>query len=157
MTNTLYAILERIMFLGADLGIPLPGTGTPAGDAPPPAGAGEVVTQVVNGGAGAPEGGFSMMWMLVIYGGIFVAMYFIFFRPQRKREKRMKEMQSAITTGDNIITSGGLFGKIADIGEDCFIVDFGTNRSIRIPVLKADVVGVREPKMTPPPKEITAD
>jgi preprotein translocase subunit YajC len=68
----------------------------------------------------------------------------------------MKEMQAAITTGDNVVTSGGMFGKVADIGEDCFIVEFGTNRSIRIPVLKSDVIGIREPKMTPPPK-IEAD
>ena len=98
-----------------------------------------------------------MTWILLIYGVIFVAMYFIFFRPQRRREKKMKEMQSAITTGDNIITSGGLFGKVADIGEDCFIVEFGINRGVKIPVLKADVVGVRDPKMTPPPKESGTD
>jgi preprotein translocase subunit YajC len=60
----------------------------------------------------------------------------------------MKELQAGITTGDNIITSGGLFGKVADVGEDCFIVEFGTNRGVRIPVLKADVVAIRTPKMT---------
>jgi len=142
------------MFLGADLGIP--------GAAPPATGegiapiSGDVVQQVANGAAEA--GGFfglggGIAPMVLIYGAIFLGMYLIFFRPQRRREKQMKEMQAAINTGDNIITSGGLFGKIADVGEDCFIVEFGLNRGVKIPVLKADVVAVREPKMTPPPKE----
>ncbi|MCL1862795.1 MAG: preprotein translocase subunit YajC [Defluviitaleaceae bacterium] len=92
---------------------------------------------------------FSIWPMLLIWGGVFVAMWFFMIRPQRKREKQMKELQSQITVNDNVVTSGGFFGKVADVGEDCFIVEFGTNRGIRIPVLKADVVAVRSPKMTP--------
>jgi len=87
--------------------------------------------------------------MLLIWGAVFVGMWFLMIRPQRKREKKMRELQAAISTGDNIVTSGGLFGKIADVGEDCFIVEFGTNRGVRISVLKADVVAVRTPQMTP--------
>ena len=154
MTETLMMICNRMMLIAADLGLPLPGTVTP-GDGTPAAGVTNVDPSAYGTPPLEPAGGLPM-WIWVVYGGIFVAMYFVFFRPQRKREKKMKEMQAAITTGDNVVTSGGMFGKVADIGEDCFIVDFGTNRSIRIPVLKSDVVGIREPKMTPPPK-IEAD
>ena len=96
-----------------------------------------------------PEiGGFP--WpMLIIWVAVFAGMYLLMIRPQRKREKQMRELQASITTGDNIITSSGLFGKVADIGEDCFIVEFGTNRGVRIPVSKTDVIAVRTPKMTP--------
>ena len=97
-------------------------------------------------------GGFGMMPMLLIWGGVILVMYLLMFRPQRKREKQMKEMQAGITTGDNIVTNAGLFGRVADVGEDCFIIEFGTNRGIRIPVLKSEVVGIRAPKMTPEPK-----
>jgi preprotein translocase subunit YajC len=65
----------------------------------------------------------------------------------------MRELQAAITTNDNIVTSGGLFGKVISTGEDCFLVEFGTNRGVHIPVLKADVVSVRTPVLTSPPKE----
>jgi len=158
MTESLTNIFHRMMFLAADLSIP------GAAPAVPPAGGevvappvGQAVQQVANGAAeGGGLFGAGGWWIWIIYGGIFVAFYFIFFRPQRKREKAMREMQASINTGDNIVTSGGLFGKIADIGEDCFIVEFGINRGVKIPVLKADVVGVREPKMTPPPKEVVA-
>ena len=96
-------------------------------------------------------GGMGMLW-LAVYGLIFVGMWFVLIRPQRKRDKAMKELQASISTGDKIVTSGGLFGQVVDIGEDCFVVEFGTNRGVRIPILKADVVCVREPKTTPQPK-----
>jgi len=90
------------------------------------------------------------MWpMLAIWGAVFVGMWFLMIRPQRKREKQMRELQAAISTGDNVVTSGGLFGKVVEMGDDCFIVEFGTNKGVRIPVLKADVIAQREPKMTP--------
>ncbi|MCL2218187.1 MAG: preprotein translocase subunit YajC [Defluviitaleaceae bacterium] len=144
MTDALMSIFNRVMFLAVDLSIP--GGVTPA--APLPGG------EVLNGATGG--GGMGWGMMILLYGGIFALMYFIFFRPQRKREKKMREMQSAITTGDNIVTSGGFFGKVADIGEDCFIVEFGMNRGVKIPVVKSHVVGIAEPKTTPMPKEPTA-
>jgi len=130
--------------------------GAPAGTTGEAAGAAEgVVSEVVQQVATAPPppdagGG---MWIMIVYAGVLVvAMYFLMFRGPRRREKKMKEMQAGIRTGDNVVVTGGMFGRIADVGDDCFIVEFGTNRGIRIPVLKSDVLGVREPKLTPPPK-----
>lgn len=146
---------EALIFVGAGIpGMPGGGDGAPA-EAPPATHTGTQPAPTYGTEAVAPEPvGMSMVTMLIWFGVIFGGMYFLMIRPQRKREKKMREMQSAITTGDNIVTSGGLFGKVADVGEDCFIVEFGTNRGIRIPVLKADVVAVREPKMTPPPQVV---
>jgi len=149
MNLALYNIFERIMFFGAGLGIPGAPAGTQGG------GAAEGVDLSATAPAPPPEaGGFGWMTWVVIYGALFLGMYFVFIRPNRKREKQRREMVAAIKTGDNIVTTGGLFGKIAEVGEDCFMVEFGTNRGLRIPVLKGDVVGVRDPKMTPPPKEM---
>jgi len=107
--------------------------------------------------AGEGAGGMGMGPMLVWVAVLLVAMYFLMFRGPKKREKKMKEMQASIRTGDNVVVTGGMFGKIADVGEDCFIVEFGQNRGIRIPVLKSDVLGIREPKLTPPPKVIESE
>jgi len=129
--------------------------GTPGGVAPPA----NVVTDVVNGASNviqqqpAPAEGMSMIWMIGYAAALIIAMYFLMFRGPRRREKKAKEMQATLRTGDNVVVSGGMFGRIADVGEDCFIVEFGTNRGVRIPVLKSDVLGVREPKLTPPPKQ----
>jgi len=126
-------------------------------DAPPlevVEGVQDAATQVTQ--AAQPTGGDGGIMLIVIYAAVMIiALYFLMFRGPRKREKKMREMQSSIRTGDNVVVTGGMFGRIADVGDDCFIVEFGTNRGIRIPVLKSDVLGVREPKLTPPPKTDT--
>ena len=152
MGDAFFNLAQRLTFIAADLGLQLP-AGQAAGGAGMPDGAG--VAHQVSTVVAEDPGFFASTWvMLLIWGGVFVGMYFLMFRPQRKREKAMREMQSAIKTGDNIVTSGGLFGRVADVGTDCFVVEFGiSGRSVKMPVLKNDVVGVREPVLTPPPKE----
>ena len=118
-------------------------------------GAYETITNVVTGTGVTPAeatGGGGWTIMIIYAGVLIVAMYFLMFRGPRKREKKMRELQASIRVGDNVVVSGGMFGRITDVGEDCFVVEFGTNRGIRIPVLKSDVLGVREPKLTPPQK-----
>jgi len=126
--------------------MPVPGYTTPGQfvpAAPPPADTG---------------GGFNPIIMILLYVAVFAAAYFFMIRPHRKREKAMKELQSGIKTGDNIVTTGGLFGRVTDVGTDCFVIEFGVSgRTMRVPVLKSDVLGVREPVLTPPPKESVAD
>ena len=147
MIDVLYDAILRLVFFAAGTGLMPPGDGVPPGAAPPPApGGGEAAY-----GGGQEAGGFPM-FIWVIYGALFAGLYFLFIRPQRKREKQRRELVASIKAGDNVVTTGGLFGKVADIGEDCFIVEFGTNKGLRIPLLKSDVLGVREPKLTPPPR-----
>jgi preprotein translocase subunit YajC len=82
---------------------------------------------------------------------IFAMAYFLLIRPQRKQAKEVKVMQGNIRPGDNIVTQSGLYGKVMDIGEDVFVVEFGTNRGIRIPVAKSEIAAIKLPKLTPPP------
>jgi preprotein translocase subunit YajC len=155
MIESLQIGIQRLMVLAGDLG-----PGFPLGVDPTPGAGGEIAPPVVAPGSGyvpvadAPVGGFSWWW-IVLYGAVFVGMYFLMIRPQRKREKAMKELQSSIKTGDNIVTTGGLFGRVSDVGTDCFVVEFGIGgRSVRMPVLKSDVLGVRDPVLTPPPVKL---
>jgi len=154
MFESLLNSIQNLSLLAADLGIIGAPATSPAGDTPaqPVQIAGEVAAGAQ---AAAPAGEpMSMIWWIVIYGAMFAALYFFLFRPQRKREKKMREVQAGIKAGDNIVTNSGLFGRVSDVGTDCFIVEFGiSGKTVRIPVLKADVAGVREPVMTPPPKE----
>jgi len=94
-------------------------------------------------------GGLNTFGMLAVWVAIIAIFYFFTIRPQSKRDKKLKEMQSSIKTGDNVLTTSGFYGKVADVGEDCFIIEFGTNRGIRIPVRKSDIIGIQAPKMTP--------
>ncbi len=101
-------------------------------------------------------GGSSTLVMVAMYVVVFGALYFFMIRPQRKREKAVKEMQAEIRSGDNVLTSSGFYGKVVDVGEDCFVIEFGTNRGIRIPVRKADIIGTKTPNINPSTREIVA-
>jgi len=126
------------------------GGSTPA--ATPAEVAGQLPAEVAEAPAGLFGGGGLMM--AVIWGAAIIGFWFLLIRPQKKREKKLKELQSSIKPGDNIVTNGGMFGRVADIGTDCFIIEMGiSGRTVKIPVLKSDVLGVRDPVLTPPPRE----
>ena len=48
---------------------------------------------------------------------MFVVLYFVMIRPQMKRQKELKAMLDALAKGDEVVTTGGLLGKIAQLGE----------------------------------------
>lgn len=116
----------------------------------PPA-TGEMVTQAADaiGATGAPAGGFMSIVSLVLYLVFIVGvMWLLVIRPQKKREKKLRETISNVRAGDSVLTNAGFYGKVVDVTEGCFIVEFGTNRGIRIPVEKSEVAGIREPNLT---------
>ena len=143
-------MLQRILvLLNGDLSPVLGADPGAAAQAAPIAG--EVAGQVAAAPPPQDLGGFNMWWMYGVWILVIVGFYFLTIRPQRKRDKAMKEMQSALKVGDNVLTSGGMYGRIADVGEDCFVIEFGTNRGVRIPIRKADVLRIASPQMTPAP------
>lgn len=78
---------------------------------------------------------------------VFAIMYFFTIRPQRKREKEIKEIQDSLKTGDWVITFSGMYGKIVDIGPEIVMVEFGSNKSVRIPIRKSEVTKSKEPSL----------
>ena len=64
---------------------------------------------------------------------IFVVFYFLILRPQQKQGKERKKMLSELKRGDDIITSGGIYGKITNVSEDDIItLEVAKGLSIRI-------------------------
>jgi len=87
--------------------------------------------------------------LIVLYCILLVGvMYFLSVRPNQKREKQMAEMRSSIAVGDSIVTNSGFFGKVVDITYECFIIEFGMNKGVRVPVVKGEVFGKREPNLS---------
>lgn len=87
--------------------------------------------------------------LIVLYCVLLVVvMYFLSVRPNQKREKQMAEMRSAIAVGDSIVTNSGLFGKVVDVTYECFIIEFGMNKGVRVPVVKSEVFAKREPNLS---------
>ena len=75
---------------------------------------------------------------------IFAFMYFLMIRPQKKEQKKMAAMLSALEIGDCILTSSGFYGIVIDITDDTVIVEFGNNKNCRIPMQKTAIAQVEK-------------
>lgn len=69
---------------------------------------------------------FFPILMLVIMFGI---MYLLLIRPQKKRDKETAQMRNSVQVGDEIITIGGIVGRVVVIKEDHLIIETGSDRS----------------------------
>lgn len=90
----------------------------------------------------------SVWGMLGIYAVFILILYFILIRPQRKRQKQTEAMQNNVKIGDWVLLNSGMYGKVVNIVNDCLIVEFGTNKSIMIPVLRTQIANVEEPDLS---------
>jgi preprotein translocase subunit YajC len=73
----------------------------------------------------------SFLLPLVLIGGVF---YFIMVRPQQRRVKEQRSLLRALEVGDDVMTSGGIFGTIVDIDddEDVVTVEIASGTNVRI-------------------------
>ncbi|MBE6886446.1 MAG: preprotein translocase subunit YajC [Ruminococcaceae bacterium] len=81
-----------------------------------------------------PEGGIiSMLTMFLPIILMVVVMYFLILRPQRKKEKETQKMRSNMQIGDEVVTIGGIIGRVVSMKEDTIVIETGSDRSkIRI-------------------------
>ena len=85
----------------------------------------------------SPFGGpNSMLFLILIFFGIF---YFMIIRPQQQTQKKLQGYLDSLKKGDEVVTTGGLIGKIDKVAGAVLFIDFGNGNKIR--VLKAQVVG----------------
>ncbi|EIP99568.1 preprotein translocase, YajC subunit [Opitutaceae bacterium TAV1] len=73
-------------------------------------------------------GGFTLLFPILLL----VAMYFLMIAPQRKKQKQHQKMISELGAGDEIVTSGGIYGEITGKKEDRFIVRIADNTKVEI-------------------------
>ncbi len=81
---------------------------------------------------GTPAAQGNPMLSLIFFGGMIVIFYFLLIRPQQKKTKEHRKMVEAIGKGDEIVTNGGLIGKITDVGEEYVTVELGDNVKVRL-------------------------
>ena len=63
---------------------------------------------------------------------IFVVFYFILIRPQSKRAKEHARMLTTLTRGDEVVTNGGLLGKITEVGENFFQLEVADTLQVKV-------------------------
>jgi preprotein translocase subunit YajC len=79
-------------------------------------------------GAAAPNPLVSFLPLIILFG-IF---YFMLIRPQMKRSKEQRAMIAALAKGDEVLTSGGVLGRIEDIAEQFVMLEIASGVSIKL-------------------------
>jgi preprotein translocase subunit YajC len=73
----------------------------------------------------------SIVPTLVMFGGIFVVMYFFMIRPQQKKQKEARKFRDNLKEGDNVITIGGVHGKVSDVSDSSVVVIVESGAKLR--------------------------
>ena len=85
--------------------------------------------------------GPSILTQVMFFLPLILIFYFLLIRPQQQRAKKHRAMIEAVKRGDNVVTSGGLIGKVSKVGETEVTVELAEN--VRVRVIKAMIVEVR--------------
>ncbi len=96
---------------------------------------------------------------LIIPIGFLVVFYLFAIRPQKKKENEVKSMRNSLRAGDEVITIGGIYGKILKVKDDMVILEVGTTKT-RLDVTKwavGSVVNKNESKNTKRDEELEQD
>jgi preprotein translocase subunit YajC len=82
--------------------------------------------------AGAAAGGMSSLTQMLPLVLMFVVLYFIMIRPQMKKQKEHKAMIDALGKGDEVVTGGGLLGRITKVGDQYVSVEIAGNVEVQL-------------------------
>ncbi|MDR0745916.1 MAG: preprotein translocase subunit YajC [Mediterranea sp.] len=74
--------------------------------------------------------GGNMMWIMLI--AMFAIMYFFMIRPQNKKQKEIANFRKSLEINQNVITAGGIHGKIKDIKDNYVVLEIADNVKIKV-------------------------
>ena len=90
-----------------------------------------IFAQAQTGSPGStPGGGIGSFFVPLIF--IFIIMYFVMIRPQKKRQEQQKQLIAGLKTGDRVVTNAGIHGLIANVKETTVLVKVADNVKIEI-------------------------
>ncbi|MCX7897992.1 MAG: preprotein translocase subunit YajC [Rhodocyclaceae bacterium] len=102
--------------------------------------------QAAQGAAQDPSGGLMGLLPLIL---MFVILWFLMIRPQMKKAKEHQKMVSELQKGDEVVTQGGLAGRITKVGENYITLEVATLKDEPVEVLvQKQAVGALLPKGT---------
>jgi preprotein translocase subunit YajC len=90
--------------------------------------------------AAGASGGGGMLQAMLLPALLLVVFYFLLIRPQNKRAKEQREMLSKIATGDEIATTGGILGKVTEVGEQFLTVEIASGVSVKLQKFQVSLV-----------------
>ena len=98
------------------------------------------------GAAADPTGGLMGMLPIVL---MFVVLWFVMIRPQMKKAKEQQKMVSELAKGDEVVTQGGITGRIAKVGENYLSLEVALGKDCPVVItVQKNAVGALLPKGT---------
>ena len=79
-----------------------------------------------------PPAGGGIVPTLIMVGLFFVFMYFMIIRPQSKRQKEHRQLIDSLEKGNEVVTQGGVAGKVRQVGENFLVMEVANNVEIRV-------------------------
>ena len=67
--------------------------------------------------------------MILIYAVLFGALYFFMIRPQKKKQKEEQKMRENLQVGDEIVTIGGIYGRVISLKDDTIVIESVSDHS----------------------------
>ncbi|RJO68698.1 MAG: preprotein translocase subunit YajC [Myxococcales bacterium] len=92
-----------------------------------------------------------MMSLVLQIGLILLIFYFLLIRPQQKRSREHQQMLNQLKHDDEVVTSGGVYGKITNITDQIVTLEIAPN--VRIKVQRAHVAGLKAAESAPKPPQ----
>jgi preprotein translocase subunit YajC len=90
--------------------------------------------------AAGGAGGQSMMQAMLLPLLLLVVFYFLLIRPQNKRAKEQREMLSKIAAGDEVATTGGILGKVTEVGDQFLTLEIASGVSVKLQKFQVSLV-----------------
>ena len=84
-------------------------------------------------------GGGSLIWTIAPFALIFGIFYFLVILPQKKQKKELEEMINSLKSGDEIVTNGGIIGRIKEVRDTSFVIQSAEKSFLEIG--KSAVIG----------------
>ncbi|MDX9686108.1 MULTISPECIES: preprotein translocase subunit YajC [Halopseudomonas] len=81
-------------------------------------------------GAGAPPAGFDAMSLIFLVGFV-VIFYLMIWRPQAKRAKEHKNLLNSLSTGDEVVTNGGILGKVKKVTDEFIVLEVSEGQELK--------------------------
>lgn len=81
-----------------------------------------------------------------MFGAIFMIFYFLLIRPQQKRQRQQEDMIKALEKGDDVVTAGGLHGKVVGVTDDTLTLEIAALKGerVRVKIERSKVESVKK-------------
>lgn len=78
--------------------------------------------------------GAASLQPLIMFAVIIAIMYFMMIRPQRKRQKEIENFRRGLQVGQEVVTSGGIYGKVKEINDGIVVLEIAHNVNVRVDI-----------------------